>query len=48
MTAVIVDAIRSPMGRGRQGGALSGVHPVELLASRPARRWWTATGWTRP
>jgi len=33
MTAVIVDAIRSPMGRGRQGGALSGVHPVELLAT---------------
>jgi acetyl-CoA C-acetyltransferase/acetyl-CoA acyltransferase len=31
--AVIVDAIRSPMGRGRQGGALSGVHPVELLAT---------------
>src|SRR6185436_10892078 len=35
MTAapVIVDAIRSPMGRGRQGGVLSGVHPVELLAT---------------
>jgi acetyl-CoA acyltransferase len=30
--AVIVDAIRSPMGRGRPGGALSGVHPVDLLA----------------
>jgi acetyl-CoA acetyltransferase family protein len=36
-TAVIVDAIRSPMGKGRApkedkpGGALSSVHPVELL-----------------
>jgi acetyl-CoA acyltransferase len=30
--AVIVDAVRSPMGRGRPGGALSGVHPVDLLA----------------
>jgi acetyl-CoA acyltransferase len=30
--AVIVDAIRSPMGRGRSGGALSSVHPVDLLA----------------
>ena len=30
--AVIVDAIRSPMGRGKPGGALSGVHPVDLLA----------------
>lgn len=36
-TAVIVDAIRSPMAKGKAakgdkaGGALSGVHPVELL-----------------
>jgi acetyl-CoA acetyltransferase family protein len=36
-TAVIVDSIRSPMGRGkaakgdRPGGALSEIHPVELL-----------------
>jgi acetyl-CoA acyltransferase len=30
--AVLVDAVRSPMGRGKQGGALSGVHPVDLLA----------------
>lgn len=29
---VIVDAVRSPMGRGKAGGALSGVHPVDLLA----------------
>ncbi len=31
--AVIVDAVRSPMGRGKQGGALSTVHPVDLLAA---------------
>jgi len=30
--AVIVDAIRSPMGRGKPSGALSTVHPVDLLA----------------
>jgi acetyl-CoA acyltransferase len=30
--AVIVDAVRSPMGRGKAGGSLSGVHPVDLLA----------------
>lgn len=30
--AVIVDAIRSPLGKGKPGGALSDVHPVELLA----------------
>jgi len=30
--AVIVDAIRTPAGRGKPGGALSGNHPVDLLA----------------
>ncbi|GAA2411272.1 thiolase family protein [Actinomadura vinacea] len=30
--AVIVDAVRSPMGKGKKGGALSGLHAVELLA----------------
>ena len=30
--AVIVDAVRSPMGRGKAAGALAAVHPVELLA----------------
>ncbi len=30
--AVIVDAVRTPMGRGKRGGALSAVHPVDLLA----------------
>jgi acetyl-CoA acyltransferase len=30
--AVIVDAVRSPFGKGREGGALSDVHPVDLLA----------------
>jgi acetyl-CoA acyltransferase len=29
---VIIDAIRTPMGRGKPGGALSQVHPVDLLA----------------
>lgn len=29
---VIVDAVRTPMGRGKPGGALSNVHPVDLLA----------------
>lgn len=31
-TAVIVDAVRTPMARGKLGGALSAVHPVDLLA----------------
>jgi acetyl-CoA acyltransferase len=31
-TAVIVDAVRTASGRGKPGGALSGVHPVDLLA----------------
>lgn len=30
--AVIVDAVRTPMGRGKEGGALSQIHPVDLLA----------------
>ncbi len=30
--AVIVDAVRSPVGRGKAQGALAGVHPVDLLA----------------
>jgi len=32
MAALIIDSIRTPTGRGKAGGALSGVHPVELLA----------------
>src|SRR6478735_2659197 len=32
-TAVIVDAVRSPMGRGKPGGALSSLHPADLLAA---------------
>ena len=31
-TAVIVDVVRTPSGRGKPGGALSGVHPVDLAA----------------
>jgi acetyl-CoA acyltransferase len=30
--AVIIDAVRSPMGRGKIGGALAGVHPNDVLA----------------
>ena len=30
--ALIIDAVRSPMGRGKAGGSLSEVHPVDLLA----------------
>lgn len=30
--AVIVDVVRTGSGRGKPGGALSGVHPVDLLA----------------
>lgn len=30
--AVIVDVVRTPTGRGKPGGALSGVHPVDLMA----------------
>ena len=31
-SAVIVDVVRSPFGRGRGGGVLSGLHPVDLYA----------------
>ncbi|MFF9844488.1 thiolase family protein [Streptomyces sp. NPDC013740] len=30
--AVIVEAVRTPIGRGKPGGALAGVHPVALLS----------------
>jgi acetyl-CoA acyltransferase len=30
--AVIVDAVRTPLGKGKPTGALAGVHPVDLLA----------------
>jgi len=32
-SAVIVDVVRTASGRGKPGGALSGVHPVDLLAA---------------
>ncbi|MGZ0712475.1 thiolase family protein (plasmid) [Coraliomargarita sp. W4R53] len=31
-TAVIVDVVRTPSGRGKPGGALSATHPVDLAA----------------
>ncbi len=30
--AVVVDVVRTPIGKGKPGGALSPVHPVDLLA----------------
>ncbi|EQD51057.1 acetyl-CoA acyltransferase, partial [mine drainage metagenome] len=30
--AVVIDAVRTPFGKGRATGALAGVHPVDLLA----------------
>ena len=30
--AVIIDAIRTPIAKGKAGGALSSVHPVDLFA----------------
>ncbi|MGY1813784.1 thiolase family protein [Blastococcus sp. SYSU D00820] len=30
--AVVVEAVRTPVGKGKPGGALSGVHPADLLA----------------
>jgi acetyl-CoA acyltransferase len=30
--ALIIDLVRTPFGRGREGGALSGCHPVDLYA----------------
>jgi acetyl-CoA acyltransferase len=30
--AFIIDAVRTPSGRGKPGGALSGIHPVDLHA----------------
>jgi acetyl-CoA acyltransferase len=41
--AVIVDIVRSASGRGKPGGALSGLHPVDLLA-RVLRALTTRTG----
>jgi acetyl-CoA acetyltransferase family protein len=32
VSAVVADAVRSPMGRAKPDGALAGVHPVDLLA----------------
>ena len=49
-SAVIVDAVRSPMGKAREGkpgGALSGVHPVDLLGAGDHRRWSSAPASTR-
>jgi acetyl-CoA acyltransferase len=31
--AVIIDIVRTASGRGKPGGALSGLHPSDLLAA---------------
>jgi acetyl-CoA acyltransferase len=31
-TAVVVDVVRSPIGKGKPGGALHDLHAVEMLA----------------
>lgn len=40
---VVVDVVRSPVGRGKPGGSLSGVHAVDLLA-QVLRRLLDRTG----
>ncbi len=45
--AVIVDAVRTPIGKGKPGGALHDHHPVELLA-HTIRALVERTGSTRP
>ena len=32
MDAYVVEAVRTPRGKGRPGGALAGIKPIELLA----------------
>ncbi len=31
--SVIIDAVRTPIGKGKPNGALAGVHPVDLEAA---------------
>ena len=33
MRSAVLDAVRCASGKGKPGGALSGIHPVELLAT---------------
>ncbi|MBC2637862.1 MULTISPECIES: thiolase family protein [unclassified Rhodococcus (in: high G+C Gram-positive bacteria)] len=42
-SAVIVDAVRTPLGRGKPGGAYADIHPVELHAA-PLRALVERTG----
>ena len=41
--AVIIDAVRTPLGKGKATGALAGTHPVDLLA-HPLRAVVERTG----
>jgi acetyl-CoA acetyltransferase len=36
--AVIVDAVRTPIDKGKPGGALTSSHPTDLLARTPRPR----------
>jgi hypothetical protein len=41
--AWIIDAVRTPRGKGKkETGALSGIHPQELLAQRGVGCGWLA------
>ena len=40
--AVIVDAVRTPLGRGKENGALHGWHPGRSRRRDAARRWSSA------
>jgi acetyl-CoA acyltransferase len=33
LTAVVVDVVRTASGKGKPGGALSAIHPANLLAT---------------
>src|ERR1700676_5597561 len=33
ISPLVIDAVRTPLGRGKAGGALSEVHPTDLLST---------------
>ena len=41
--AVIIDAVRTPLAKGKASGALASVHPVDLMA-KPLRALAERTG----
>ena len=46
--AVIIDIVRTASGRGKPGGALSGVHPATLLAMQDALVYDEPPAWNYP